>query len=144
MTDKTTASGRTPEACTCDPQLGENVVRFPVHDNGDGVTRCSRCEKPIVPGAPAPIDTTTGQHKDHWVLSEGERAKGFVRPVRHKYVHLKCGVVTRMSQPIAETYAREPKFYGSTFCCGCNNYFPVGEHGEFVWDGESPREKVGT
>ena len=53
-----------------------------------------------------------------------------------------CGVVTRMSRPIAETYARDPKFYGSTFCVGCKTHLPVGEVGEFVWDGTG--ERVGT
>lgn len=83
--------------------------------------------------APAPIDEKTGQHKDYWVLSDQERSKGFVRPVRDTYVHDKCGVATTMSRKIAETYARDPKFYGSTFCVGsnCKEHFPVGE---FKWD----------
>jgi hypothetical protein len=41
-----------------------------------------------------------------------------------------CGTVTTMSQPLAETYARDPKFYSGTFCCGCGSHFPVEE---FVW-----------
>jgi len=53
-----------------------------------------------------------------------------------------CGVVTTMSVAHAETYARDPGFYGSTFCCGCNTHLPVGEAGEFVWDGTT--ERVGT
>lgn len=53
-----------------------------------------------------------------------------------------CGVVTSMPQAIAETYARSPRYYGQTFCCGCGTYLPVGEHGEFVWDGTN--ERVGT
>lgn len=83
-----------------------------------------------------------GQQQGYVVLAEEERAKGFVRPVRRSYVHLKCGVVTTMSQTIAETYARDPYFYGATFCCGCGAHFPVGLTGEFVWDGTN--EKVGT
>lgn len=82
-----------------------------------------------------------GQQKDYVVLTEEERAKGFVRPVRRTYVHQKCGVATTMSQSIAETYARDPKFYGATFCVGCGAHLPVGEHGEFVWDDGT---KVGT
>ncbi len=66
-----------------------------------------------------------GQQKDYLVLSEEERAKGFVRPVRCKYIHLKCGVVTRMGQALAETYARDPKFYGGTFCVGCGAHFDL-------------------
>lgn len=96
---------------------------------------------------------TEGQHKDYVVLCETERQKGFVRPLRNKYIHVgiggqeidydnnrhgrtgnACGVETRMGQALAETYAREPKFYTSTFCVGCNKHLPVAE---FVWeDGE--------
>lgn len=129
-----------------------------------------------------PID----QHKTYLVLSEEERAKGFVRPVRTSYVHkgvrpvhplvdltpeqqeryadtgyLKfeaypvdspesnggsttgrfwtkeqlesgCGSVTTMGSALAETYARNPKFYGSTYCCVCRMHKSVEE---FVWDG---------
>lgn len=83
-----------------------------------------------------------GQQEGYIVLAEEERAKGFVRPVRHSYKHLKCGGVTTMGQTLAETYARDPKFYNGTFCCYCGTHFPVGEKGEFVWDGTN--EKVGT
>lgn len=83
-----------------------------------------------------------GQQKGYVVLAEEERAKGFVRPVRLSYRHLKCGSVTKMGQTIAETYARDPWFYSGTFCCGCGAHFPVGPSGEFVWDGSD--EKVGT
>jgi hypothetical protein len=83
-----------------------------------------------------------GQQQDYVVLADEERAKGFVRPVRRKYRHLKCGVVTQMGMTLAETYARDPKFYNGTYCVGCGGHFPVGENGEFVWDGTT--EKVGT
>jgi hypothetical protein len=83
-----------------------------------------------------------GQQQGYVVLSEEERKKGFIRPVRRSYVHLKCGVLTTMSQPIAETYARDPFFYSGTFCVGCGEHFPVGEDGEFTWDGSI--ERVGT
>lgn len=53
-----------------------------------------------------------------------------------------CGTVTRMPMACAETYAREPGYYGSTFCCGCGDYFRVGADGEFVWEGSD--ERVGT
>ena len=88
------------------------------------------------------IDPATGMQKAYVVLSEDERAKGFVRPVRRSYVHSKCGVLTTMGQALAETYAREPAFYSGTFCAGCGSHFPVGADGEFVWDGTN--EKVGT
>jgi hypothetical protein len=138
--------------------------------------------------APGAIDPATGQHTEYWVLSEDERARGFVRPVRRTYLHVGArpkhetrpltedearryegvgyvlfeqlpemaprsgrfwtqaqldsgcgGAATTMSQAIAETYAREPGFYGSTFCCACRGHFPVGE---FVWDGTD--EVVGS
>jgi hypothetical protein len=90
-------------------------------------------------GAPAPIDPTTGQHKDYWVLSEDERSKGFVRPVRTSYIHIVCGSATSMPMAIAETYAAQPTFYGSTFCCRCGKHLPVTE---FVWQGT--KEIVGS
>jgi hypothetical protein len=88
------------------------------------------------------IDPRTGMQKAYVVLSAEERAKGFVEPVRRSYRHQKCGVVTTMGQALAETYAREPEFYSGTFCAGCGTHFPVGEDGEFVWDGTEQR--VGT
>jgi hypothetical protein len=83
-----------------------------------------------------------GQQKDYVILCEEERRKGFVRPVRHSYIHTRCGSVTTMGQALAETYARDPHFYSGTFCAGCGAHFPVGEDGEFTWDDTT--EKVGT
>lgn len=55
----------------------------------------------------------------------------FVRPVRQSYVHTRgCGAETRMSLPIAETYARNPGFYGATYCVGCSRHAAVAE---FDW-----------
>jgi hypothetical protein len=91
-----------------------------------------------------------GQQEAYLVLSDEERAKGFVRPVRRSYIHVGfggfetnpndpskpglrgngCGVMTTMAQAIAETYARDPGYYGATFCHGCGQHFPVGE---FKW-----------
>lgn len=159
-------------------------------------------QPPKVMDSPAPDPeiiadgSATGQHRDYWVLSESERAKGFVRPVRDAYRHVGipapafplrdltdeetvrygaydyvkfepyppsaessatgrfwtqaqldkidrgCGAVTTMSRPLAETYARDPNFYGSTFCVRCRTHYPVGASGEFVWDGTD--ERVGT
>lgn len=87
-------------------------------------------------------DPATGMQRDYICLSAEERAKGFVRPVRRTYVHEKCGTATTMGQALAETYAREPGFYGATFCVGCRDHFPVGADGEFSWQGTP--EKVGT
>jgi len=142
------------------------------------------------------IDATPrGQNEVYLVMSEAERAIGFVRPVRHSYVHVGipgpkhplrdlteaererfaaydyakfeaypesesavvgrywrqldldrvgkgCGARTTMATALAETYARNPRFYGATYCTGCRMHRPVGENGEFVWDGSDVR--VGT
>ncbi len=72
-------------------------------------------------------DTVTGRY---W------KAKDLARIERG------CGASTRMALPLAETYARDPSFYGSTFCVGCKDYWPVGMTGEFVWDGTD--QLVGT
>ena len=79
------------------------------------------------------------QAEVYLVLSDEERAKGFVRPVRSSYIHTKCGGLTKMGSALAETYAREPRFYGATYCVHCTAHFPVAE---FQWDGTS--ETVGS
>jgi hypothetical protein len=81
----------------------------------------------------------TPQQQAYLILSEAQRKRGFVRPVRQSYQHTVCGTVTRMSLPLAETYARDPKFYGATYCVGCRRHVPVSE---CVWDGTS--EVVGS
>jgi len=77
----------------------------------------------------------TGQHKSYLILCDEERAKGFVKPYRDSYKHRTCGAVTTMGRKIAETYARDPYFYGATFCVRCNVHRPLRE---FAWepDGE--------
>lgn len=118
-------------------------------------------------------DTPRPQNDVYLVLSEEERAKGFVRPVRRAYQHVGvrpqyplrdmtsdekrrfpdfdkveekehgsrywrqadldragCNEVTIISLAIAETYARSPHFYGSTYCTHCQMHRPVNE---FVW-----------
>ena len=84
-------------------------------------------------------DSTPGpQNEVYLVLSEEERAKGFVRPYRDTYYHVDCPVpgiipghaVTTMGRALSETYARDPKFYGATYCCQCRMHRPVAE---FRW-----------
>lgn len=78
-----------------------------------------------------------GQNEKYLVLSEEERKKGFVRPVRQDYRHLACGAVTHMGLALSETYAREPTFYGGTFCVRCGEHFPLKNPDgtpAFVWD----------
>lgn len=93
----------------------------------------------------------TGQHPSYIVLCDEERSKGFVRPYRDAYKHVGrvepvtddvgipphavrrvggCNSVTTMGRKLSETYARDPGFYGATFCCACNRHLPVAE---FVW-----------
>ena len=76
------------------------------------------------------------QAEVYLVLSEDERAKGFVRPFRDKYIHKTCGGETRMNQVISETYARMPHFYGATYCVHCRKHLPLSE---FRWsdDGQT-------
>lgn len=112
-------------------------------------------------GTPVSIEkmevTKSGQRKDYVVLSVEERVKGYVRPLRYAYIHaglrpstLKngtvvkvgesgCGTKTLVSKPIAETYARDPDFYTTTFCCGCMQQRPLNE---FIWEGTV--EEVGS
>lgn len=111
------------------------------------MTRCTTSgEIPINPdtsSVPNDAKRADGQHVDHWTMCPTEIIEaGFKRPIRLKYQHTVCGVVTSMPRQIAETYAANPRYYGSTYCCGCNKYLPVGESGEFVWDGTN--ERVGT
>lgn len=137
-------------------------------------------------------DKPIPQHDTYLVLSDEERSKGFVRPVRYSYKHVGmakpkyplrdltvnelelygdygyskyetypeseaglgrfwtqaqldnkgCGAVTTMNQAIAETYARNPHFYGATYCVNCQRHLPVGKNGEFTWDDTDYR--VGT
>jgi hypothetical protein len=128
------------------------------------------------------------QNDVYLVLSEEERARGFVRPLRFSYQHVGerptypirplneeeqerfaglnyigfeaypdelsplagrywkrrqlhsgCGAVTTVAPAIAETYARDPHFYGATYCTGCHKHLPVSE---FVWTDDG--EQVGS
>jgi hypothetical protein len=104
--------------------------------------------KPKAPGEPFDYGATRpdGQHEHYPVLSAEERAQGFVRPVFREYKHLKYGAITRMGLDLCETYARQPTYYGATFCVSCRGHHPVGPEGEFVWiglDGKETTLKVG-
>jgi len=82
-----------------------------------------------------------GQQEVYLVLSDEERAKGFVRPVRQKYRHLACGTTTTMALALSETYARDLKFYSGTFCCFCGAHYPlIDKDGDpaFLWDDGTP------
>lgn len=92
-------------------------------------------------------DERRPQAEMYLVLSDRERAMKFQRPYRDRYLHLACGAITTMGREIAETYAREPGFYGATYCVRCEKHLKVGVDGDFVWvapDGTVLEEKVGT
>lgn len=89
------------------------------------------------------------QNDVYLVLSEAERKKGFGRPLYRAYIHHdpECGAVTRMGEALCETYARDPSFYGATYCCRCRLHRPVGKEGEFTWideHGHDTHVLVGT
>ena len=118
---------------------------------------CTTDGRPVAE-ARASQTNETGQHQSYIVLCPDERAKGFARPYRDAYKHVGrleitshrpagvgggalydvheqkrvggCGSVTTMGRALSETYARNPKFYGATFCCYCNRHLTVAE---FVW-----------
>jgi hypothetical protein len=129
------------------------------------VPKVDRTQRVLTDGKPVPDDWShtekrgDGQQKAYVVLTEAERAKGWVRPYRDSYIHVGvggaeidpnnpalsglkppgCGVLTRMGKALAETYARDPGFYSGTFCCGCRAHFPLDQ---FIWDGTD--EQVGS
>lgn len=106
------------------------------------------------PGPEFPLRELTAEERERWIA--GDYAKYEPYPKGHRgsaigrfwtqaqldAIDKGCGTVTSMPQAIAETYAAQPGYYGSTFCCGCGKYLPVGARGEFVWDGTNDR--VGT
>lgn len=98
-----------------------------------------RSSQTLADGSPVTPDhrelKSNGQQKGYVVLSDAERAKGFVRPVRRTYRHTKCGGETSMGRALAETYARDPKFYSGTFCCTCGAHFDLVIDGapQFTW-----------
>ena len=98
-----------------------------------------------------PLRDLTEEERDHFssygyekfeAYPEGEGALGrFWTPAQ---LASGCGTETRMGLAIAETYAREPKYYGSTFCVRCRAHFPVAE---FKWvgaDGRATDEILGS
>lgn len=82
-------------------------------------------------------DDSTDQDLNVPAMTEQDlrSATGYVRPYRDTYAHTTCGTETNVDANIADTLAREPKFYGRTFCADCDGHFPIGQ---FRWsqDGE--------
>jgi hypothetical protein len=105
-----------------------------------------RSARVLTDGSPVPedyshteIEPDTGMQKGYIVLTVEERRKGFIRPVRRAYKHLKCGQITTMALSIAETMARDPGFYSDGYCATCKTHFG---NEEFVWPEDGTQ--VGT
>ena len=85
-------------------------------------------------------DSPVPQNEKYLVLPPEELAKGLVEPYRNKYVHLTCGAQTTMGETLSQTYARDPRFYGATYCAHCKMHRTLDE---FVWDNPSNWQKGG-
>lgn len=79
-------------------------------------------------------DVPVPQQDAYLILPESERKKGFIRPYRDRYVHNLCGTETIMGRELSETYARNPKFYGATYCVRCQMHRPLSE---FMWSADN-------
>jgi len=80
-------------------------------------------------------DVPVAQQTAYLVLPDEELARGFVQPVRTSYRHKTCGQITSLGLTLAETYARDPWFYGGTFCVACSMHRVLTE---FVWMDGTP------
>ncbi len=114
----------------------DQALRKREEDRIKNLSPVDRTARTLTDGSPVTDDhrelLSSGQQKGYVVLSEEERRKGFVQPVRRSYVHKVCGSLTTMGLALAETYARDPGFYSGTFCCACSKHFPLDQ---FVWAG---------
>jgi hypothetical protein len=152
-----TGTGAPTEQRLSDGQLADHFVLCP-EDRAKGYVEPYR-KSYIHVGPPGPtyalrdLDDEEKQRfeKHGYVKYEAYPEGSPERPACGRYwsqaqldrVHKGCGSLTTMPQTCAETYAVQPEYYGSTFCCGCRGYFPVGKDGEFVWD-TSSMQRVGT
>lgn len=65
-----------------------------------------------------------GQYENYPTIEDGE----FEQEPRETYVHADgCGTKTTMSVELAESVARDPEYYGKTYCAGCQEHVPVSE-----------------
>lgn len=102
------------------------------------------------PGAKYPLRDLTDEEKERYAgcdyvkfepypESESALTGTFWTQKRLDNVGKGCKSVTTMGRELAETYARDPHFYGATYCCVCQMHLPVAE---FRWDGTE--ELVGS
>ena len=68
------------------------------------------------------------------MLSDQEKSKGFVRPLRYTYFHPICSGTTMMSDEVAATFAKDPKFHVDLYCYKCKQNLKVNE---FLWSGSN-------
>ena len=107
------------------------------------IPEVDRSKIELTDGSPVPEDRShtrnrgDGQQVGYIVLTEEERRKGFVKPVRRSYTHDKCGSLTTMGRALSETYARDPWFYSGTFCCHCRAHFDLSQ---FHWEDGEPMD----
>lgn len=77
------------------------------------VTTDGRTPAPGFEDAPAPQPIgSNGQHVAYWVLSEEERAKGFVRPVRRSYRHVGPGGPLHPLRDLTTEESERYRIYG--------------------------------
>ena len=69
-----------------------------------------------------------------WVATSPELAR-----LKQTGYYKGCGGSTTMALPLAETYARDPWFYGGTFCVHCHAHFGLEE---FVWEDGEPMDTL--
>jgi hypothetical protein len=117
--------------CTMFPKYGG--FRMSGDDHWKYVVMSSVTEDPDDPRVKygEPDIEQVPQNEIYLVLPEAERSQSkFQRPYREAYWHSICEQTTTISQPIAQSYARNPKFYQSTYCVHCMMHRPVNE---FLW-----------
>lgn len=131
-------------------QQKDYVVLTPEERAKGFVRPVRRSYRHVGPSGPKnPLRDLTPEEQNRWghagfvkfeTYPEGSRAAGrFWTQAELDAAGKGCGTITTMGTALAETYARDPKFYGGTFCCGCGKHLPVDE---FVWDGSN--ERVGS
>ena len=116
----------------CEDERKKGFVR-PYRDAYKHVGRrvCGKPRELLNDPRPLPVVCTDepGHPGDCTVWAPVESDAALAR-ARDSHVLGGCGSVTRMGRALSETYARDPTFYGATFCVACNQHLPVAE---FVW-----------
>lgn len=82
------------------------------------------------------IDDEPVEQNDAYLVLPDEELESdkLVTKLRVDYVHI-CGTVTTIDMRIAKTWARDPNFYGATYCTSCKEHRPLSE---FKWCDGTP------